>query len=256
MKKVLFAMLALGMLVSCKDLKVISQSDKPLQSEQRALTGFERIELLGSLDVKYQQADSFSVRVEAPADVLRYVETRVDGNKLVVNMEGEGKVINLGVKDADGVTVYVTSPDFIGIELRGSGDFDCRGHLDTDVLDISVRGSGDAEFDDVICDRVNVSLVGSGDVEVKNIVTHRTGIELVGSGDIEMNQRQVAQTDIELKGSGDITLRMDNGGEVNARLLGSGDITLRGDAKRLEQYTRGSGDIDVKGLRLDGSVKK
>lgn len=229
MKKILLSVVALGMLASCSchGLKV-NYSKKEQAEERRMLRDFERIELLGSLDVTYQQADSFAVWVKAPVDIVKDVETRVEGNKLVINMKGENRVVNFGVTDGDDVTVYVTSPDFIGIELKGSGDFDCKQLLDTDNLDIVLRGSGDIEFDDVICDRVNVSLVGSGDVEVKHVKTQRSQVELVGSGDVKMNY--------------------DDSGEVEASLMGSGDIKLTGNVRSYKSNVRGSGEMDTKAL--------
>ena len=232
MKKLILAVLTLGMLTSCScsGLNVsFSHTDAQAQ-EQRSLTGFERIELFGSLDVKYQQADSFSVRVEAPVEVLKKVETRVDGNKLVVKMKGDGNFINFGVADSRNVTVYVTSPDFLGIMLKGSGDFECQRLLDTDNLEISLQGSGDISFDDILCDQVDVSLVGSGDVDVKNVKTQRSYINLVGSGDVKMN--------------------FDNSGMVEANLTGSGDITLNGKVQRYNSSVRGSGDMNIGGLMI------
>ena len=232
MKKGLLAVFALGMLASCScsGLNVRFTHSEPQAAEERALTGFERIELFGSLDVKYQQADSFSVRVEAPVEVLKKVETSVDGNKLVVKMKGDGNFINFGVADSRNVTVYVTSPDFLGIMLKGSGDFECLRLLDTDNLEISLQGSGDISFDDVICDQVDVSLVGSGDVDVKNVKAQRSYINLVGSGDVKMN--------------------FDNSGMVEANLTGSGDITLNGKVKRYNSHVRGSGDMNTGGLMI------
>ena len=233
MKKVflsLIALVALGMLTSCScnGLNVNFTRTKPLVERTRQIKGFERIELQGSLDVKYCQADSFSVLVKAPADVIKDVETRVDGNKLVVNMKGSNKFLNIGVSDSEDVTVYVTSPDFIGIELKGSGDFKCKGLLDTDKLDISLNGSGDIEFDDIICDEVNVSLVGSGDVEVKNVKMLRSNVNLVGSGDIKV--------------------KYDDSGKVEANLTGSGDIELTGEVTEYKSNVRGSGDMHRNGL--------
>lgn len=232
MKKVLLAAIVVaGMMSSCKTEGFrITKHHEPLTEESRRLTGFERIELLGSLDVKYMQADSFSVIVKAPKDVISHVVTRVEGNKLMVNMKGGDRVINLGMADSDDVTVYVTSPDFLGIELKGSGDFDCIQLLDTDTLDIVLKGSGDIEFDDILCDRVNVSLVGSGDVEVKRVKTQQSRVELVGSGDIKM--------------------RFDDSGWVESRLTGSGDIELKGTVKDHKYQVRGSGDMHVKELRV------
>ena len=230
MKKVLFAVLTLGILTSCScsGLNVKFSHTAAHAEEQRSLTGFDRIELLGSLDIKYQQSDSFSVRVDAPVEILKKVVTRVEGDKLIVNMEGEGEMINFGVPDGDNVTVYVTSPDLLGIALRGSGDFECQHLLDTDNLDIMLNGSGDIKFDDIICDQVNVSLVGSGDVELKHVKMLRSYVNLVGSGDIKVNY--------------------DNSGAVEANLTGSGDITLSGSVKDYKSNVRGSGDMHAEQL--------
>lgn len=227
------AILALGMLASCAcdGLKVYMYKTEPLAEENRRISDFERIELLGSLDVKYMQADSFSVKVKAPVDVLKNVETRVEGSTLKINMRGEGNWLHFGISDSKNVTVYVTSPDFLGIELRGSGDFKCKHLLDTDNLDISLNGSGDIEFDDILCDCINVSLVGSGDVELKKVKALQSYINLVGSGDIKM--------------------RFDDSGTVESDLTGSGDITLSGSVKRYHSNVRGSGDMHSEGLRVE-----
>jgi hypothetical protein len=249
MKQIVFAVAMMALVASCANIK-FRVGDKAVAEEQRELTGFERIEQFGSLDVRYRQGDTFSVRVEAPKDVVKDVETIVRGNCLVVRMKGEGSVVNFGIADSDGVTVYVTSPDFLGIELRGSGDFVCEGLLDTDNLDIWLKGSGDITFNDVICDRANIQQVGSGDVKVRQLTAQQTDVELVGSGDMEVTQRQVAQTRIELKGSGDIKMKCRQCGSVISRLIGSGDITLNGDVASLGSSTRGSGDINTDGLTV------
>ena len=218
-------------LTSCTSCKVSRWHVETSQaSETRTLRGFERIELLGSLDVKYQQADSFSVEVCAPEKYLDKVETIVEGNRLVLRMKGDGKFINFGVSDGDGVKVYVTSPDLIGVTLRGSGDFECVHLVDTDNLDITLNGSGDIKFADVICDRVNVSLVGSGDVDMREVKTLWAGVSVVGSGDVKM--------------------RFENSGKVEANITGSGDITLKGTVSNYQYNVRGSGDMHTEELKI------
>ncbi len=231
MKKMFFAAVALmALMTSCHVRNFrLSRSHENLVEESRQLTGFERIELQGSLDVKYLQADSFSVVVKAPQEVIDKVETRVVDHTLVVNMKGENTIINFGVSDGDDVSVWVTSPDFLGIVLRGSGDFDSEGLVDTDTLNIELNGSGDIEFHNIICDRMNVNLVGSGDVEVKNVKTQWSGVNLVGSGDIK--------------------IKFDDSGVVESKLVGSGDITLKGIVRDFRSQVRGSGDMDTDELR-------
>ncbi len=218
-------------LTSCTSCKVSRWHVETSQaSETRELSGFERIELQGSLDVKYQQADSFSVEVSAPEQYLDKVETIVEGNRLVLRMKGDGKFINFGVSDGDGVKVYVTSPDLIGVTLRGSGDFECVHLVDTDNLDITLTGSGDIKFADVICDRVNVSLVGSGDVDMREVKTLWAGVSVVGSGDVKM--------------------RFENSGKVETNITGSGDITLKGTVSNYQYNVRGSGDMHTEELKI------
>ena len=226
MKKVLFILAIVGMLVSCTSCDFrIGRYSKMLVTVERPLKGFERIQQMGTMSVEYVQADSFSVKVKAPKEVVDQVETRVEGNVLIVNMKGGTNFLNFGVADGKDVTVYVTSPDFLGIELVGTGDFSCKNLLDTDNLDVVLKGTGDVEFDHVICDNINVSLVGTGEIDVKKVRTLQALVELTGAGDVEVN--------------------FDEAGFVDSRLLGTGDIKLTGTVRQLKKQVRGVGDMDT-----------
>ena len=230
MKKVLLAVLTIGTLASCscQGVKMDWTRTKPHGEVTYAMSGFERINLTGSLDVKYMQADSSSVTVSGPVEAIKDVETRVEGNVLKIRMKGDSNWFNFGVKDTEGITVYVTSPDFLGISLQGSGDFECQGLLDTDNLDVELQGSGDVTFNDIICDKVNVSVLGSGDVRLKHVKALQSTNEVVGSGDIKIHY--------------------DNSGAVESTIVGSGDITLSGGVKSSKYEVRGSGDMHTNDL--------
>ena len=228
MKRIVFAIMAVVLLTSCKFDVTKTVTVKSTVEEPRFLKGFERIQLMGSMNVKYAQADSFSVRVHAPQDVIQKIETTAEGNTLKVSTKRGTSIIHIGSVDSDDVIVYVTSPDFLGVSLMGSGDFMCTRPLDTDTLDIDLKGSGDIYFKDIICDRVNVSVVGSGDVSVNNVKTQQAKLSVIGSGDIEM--------------------AFDNSGEVDAQVKGSGDIELKGTVRKMNKRRFGSGDIDTEEL--------
>lgn len=241
----------LFLVLATMSMVALAAGDEAKAEEKRPLKGFERIEMQGNLDVRYRQGNAFSVVVRAPRAVIKHVETRVEDNKLVVRMKPSSSIFSLRRVSGADVTVLVTSPDLIGVELSGSGDFECRTHLDTDVLDLKVKGSGDIDFWDVICDRVNVSVTGSGDAELKKLVAQQSNLQLVGSGDVKVNQQNVSLTRIELKGSGDVKVGCTQCGKVEARLMGSGDITLTGDVRQLNKTVRGSGDVETKGLKVN-----
>lgn len=243
MKKYFFA----GVILLLVAAQVMAGDDKEV-SEQRSLSGFEKIVLKGSPTIKYTQGNQFKVEVRAPKDIVKNVQTYVKGKTLEVSVRSR-KWPWRGSKDKD-VTVLVTSPDLIGIELLGSGDFECKSHLDTDNLVVRLKGSGDIDFSDIICDKLNASVVGSGDLTIDKVISQTAEIDLVGSGDIKIRQEKVNQTKIDLKGSGDIALSLQSCGIVDCHLFGSGDITLQGDVTKLNTYKRGSGGISTKKLKI------
>ena len=247
MKKLFLFLVAVLAISFSAHLYAFTSNDRV--EENRPVKSFERIRLQGSPDIKYTQGKTCSVRVKAPKNIIKKVETRVEGNCLVVSLK-DNRVFSFSAIKNDEITVYVTSPDLIGVEVQGSGDFECKTLLDTDNMEISLRGSGDVNFSDIICDRIKTSLVGSGDIDSKKVTAQQSSVELVGSGDVAVKQYNVKQTQLELKGSGDIKVVCDHCDVVNCRLVGSGDITLSGTVKKLNKTTRGSGDIHTKGLTI------
>ena len=243
MKKYFFACVVLMLVATL----VWAGNDNKV-SEQRSLSGFEKIVLKGSPTIKYTQGSQFKVEVQAPKDIIKNVQTNVNGKTLEVSIKSR-KWSWRGIKDQN-VTILVTSPDLIGVELLGSGDFECKSHLDTDHLDVMLKGSGDIVFTDIICDKLTTSVVGSGDLTIDKVISQTADIDLIGSGDIKIKEQKVNQTKVGLKGSGDIALTLQNCGVIDCRLLGSGDITLRGDVTKLNSYTRGSGDIHTQKLKI------
>lgn len=217
--------------------------------EPRHLAGFERVEVIGSPTVRYMQADTTSVSVCGPKELVSEIITEVSGGKLTIRNRGKMGLVNFRFNDDDKLYVAVSSPDIIGVEVSGSGDFISQHHIDTDQLNVRLKGSGNVSFSDVICDRCDIELIGSGDIDFERLDTRRTSASLVGSGDIDINQFRVLQTDLLLRGSGDIDVSFqDDCGAVSAVLQGSGDISLKGRVRQLHQSKQGSGTIDTSDL--------
>jgi hypothetical protein len=231
---------------SCmNERKLMSVFDSEKITERRAHDGFERIEILGSPTVYYAQADSFSVCVKGPKSIVEDIITEVDGSTLKIRNRGKIGIFNFTVVDDDETAVYVTSPDLTHVQLSGSGDFVSDGRIDTDHASFVLRGSGDIDVADVICDDCEVLLVGSGDFDMKRLDAKEVAVSLIGSGDIEMNLWNVTSTSLALKGSGDIeTVFKEGCRHVDCELQGSGDIKLAGAVSRFNKHKVGSGNID------------
>ena len=210
---------------------------------------FNKVTLFASCNVHYKQGDTCSVRVVGDKQLVKNLITQVINNELQIRMKPyKGDLMRLLNKTE--LNVYVTSPDLLAVKVAGSGDFEATGTVDTDTMRIALTGSGDMDFANLICDRVEATLRGSGDVELKNVQADYTNLNLLGSGDMKVNLKNARNADASLTGSGDLKVGFDNCGIVNCKLLGSGDIELKGRIRQLNQNSTGSGDIETSGLKV------
>lgn len=212
---------------------------------------FKKIVLKASDKIVYKQGDVASMKIRGPRALVDAVVVNQNGTTLSVtrkssfnNGTGIKGLWNSIRSESINVVIYVTSPDLVEVQLTGSGDFEGKGKIDTDKLDLVLRGSGDIDFDDIICDAINVSLIGSGDVEIDKVESITSNIQLQGSGDVKVGQYNVRVTNLNLYGSGDIDVQCEKCDEVNASLQGSGDITISGQYNMKTKSVRGSGDIN------------
>lgn len=236
-------------LVSCHNTAMIS---KDYVTEDRLIKGFEEVEVVGSPNVYYTQADSFSVRVKGPDNFVDNILTEKNGKTLTVRNKGKWGVVNISFSDEDELAVYVTSPDLVAVRVNGSGDFISTDLIDTDNMNITLRGSGDINIDKLLCDRCDVELIGSGDIDLPEVEAKEASAVLVGSGDIKMGLSKVADTHLSLKGSGDIKVDFSEGcRSVDCTVNGSGDIGLSGKIGHFRGEKHGSGDIDIANLTIE-----
>lgn len=263
MKKILTMVLgcALTMLatVGCSSEKGnIYFGSKKLSGEvitqNRDIKGFDKIYISGCPTVYYTQGSKTSVVVKADKAIANDIKTTISGNTLSISYKGGSTRLGFGfnsnINIGDAMKIYVTSPDITGVILQGSGDFICENKIDTDNMDIQLKGSGDINIGSIICDKISTSLVGSGDIDVKSADVLKAYVELVGSGDIDMSLANTHNTDISLKGSGDIDINFNNCVSVNSQLKGSGDIELKGNVEHLTKDELGSGEHNTSKLKV------
>lgn len=248
----LVMMTAVMTMTSCQSLwKKQSLFEAHFVNESRNLKDFEEIEINGSPTVYYTQSDSFSIKVKGPEELVDNIVTTLDDKTLIIRNKGKLGIINVQFGDDEELAVYVTSPDLTSIRLNGSGDFISNERIDTDDMQVVLRGSGDIKVNDMICDRCQIELVGSGDIELDHLDAVKVSAVLIGSGDVDLGLQNVDETSLSLKGSGDMSASFgDNCGFVDCELRGSGDISLKGTVRKFSQRTNGSGSVDVDKLSI------
>lgn len=200
-------------------------------SRQMNVAYFSKIDIKGGANVVFRQTNGGKPKVTVAgykADV-DMVSVKSDGRTLTITQADNRSGWHVFGSGKE-VTVYVSAPDLTAVNIFGSGDFRADGKVDTDNLLVVVKGSGDVDMRNVICDNADIQISGSGDVEIKNLVAQRhAGIKVYGSGDVE--------------------IKFTRSGYVTCGVYGSGDVELKGYVKGLKKNVKGSGEIETDGLK-------
>ena len=206
--------------------------------EDRHLTGFHAVNVSGSFDVIITQGSTESVKVEAPADVIREVLTEVKGGTL--NIHNKDHVSWGNIFGNKKVVVYVSIREVTGVSLTGSGDVSFKGGINANNLRIQLTGSGD------LGGKVNTkylegSVTGSGDVKLSGHADDQR-VSVTGSGDYTAGDLTTTNTIVSVGGSGDASVNASE--SIKASVTGSGDIHYSGHPKNVAKSKTGSGDIN------------
>ena len=245
--------------------------------ETRNVDTFTRLSFRVGGKLYLKQGSPQKVELEGPKDLLREIETKVDGDRLIIGKEG--KWMDWNWHDNDKITVYVTVKDIDAISVSGSGDLFGQGKFSTGNLKLNVSGSGSMEIEadangdveadvsgsgDVnlkgTCNNFNSDVSGSGKVVLSIAVRERVDFGLSGSGKIqaEGSAREVKthisgsgkvlasnleadKCDIRISGSGDVEINVET--DLDATISGSGSVTYRGNPSHVNSHASGSGSI-------------
>lgn len=192
---------------------VLVGSGKPA-SVERAPPPFERIALRSAENVEVRVGGKTSVKVSGDDNLLELVETRVEGDTLVIESRGSYRT---------------KTPLLVEVQLPSLRHF-------------ALDGSADARLSGIRGERLGVELNGSGDIEASGEVGELE-VEVNGSGDADLGELRAKRVEAELNGSGDIDVAASE--ELRAEINGSGDIRYRGAPAKLRSEVNGSGDVEA-----------
>lgn len=224
-----------------------------LETQTREAAGFSRVSCTTSIDCELRPG-AFRVEVTADSNLLQHLETRVDGDTLVVRSEKslrlhrDAKVVihlpRLEQAKASGSgdlrISRVEAADELVLRTTGSGDVHFEGSAQ--ALAVDTNGSGDVKLRlESPLKELELEMTGSGDVVIEGGRADYVSAELSGSGDLDAEHLTVRTGRFVSTGSGDIRCDLD-GGSAEFRSTGSGDIRYSGEA-RVRAHTSGSGGI-------------
>lgn len=225
----LFAVMAM---VSCEKIN----GEGPVVTEQRAISNFSEIAIAIPGKVFYKQDSVYKVELQAQQNVLDVVQTRLNGNELLLKLEN-GKVL----RHHQQIIVVISSPQINRVALSGAADVTVANTIHAPALKINVSGSGNLSFNNVVvAGRLTAQLDGSGNINIQSGTAKDEQFSISGSGNINGGD-VLAETGISsISGSGNIYINASK--ELMATISGSGSVYYRGNP-RVSAHVSGSGRV-------------
>ena len=181
-------------------------------SENRELTNFSSINLIGGIDVNIKFSDKYNCTVVSDENLIPYIKTEVVNNNLQIS-------INKNYSSIEGIEVNVNAPEYDEVSISGSGDINII-DFKNDNLSLNISGSG------------NITANG----EVQTLIA-----KISGSGDIISAELISKSATITINGSGNAKIWASD--SISAQINGSGNIEYYGNPINVKSKINGSGDI-------------
>jgi len=202
--------------------RVVRGSGKVV-TEERAVSGFDRVSLTGAGDVIVTQGEREALTVETDDNLMPYLKTEVKNGTLTLGFTEEGRRVNL--RPSKGIKFHLQVKELSGLELLGAGDLKAAS-LDADRLEILLTGAGNVEVAALKAKVLVVHLNGAGNVELTGRVAEQD-IALNGAGDYAAGELESQVVNVRLNGAGNATVWASD--TLDARIPGVGQVRYYGD---------------------------
>jgi hypothetical protein len=236
---VLFATVLAVALQGCVGFTIIYGSGR-VSEQERNVSGFDEVALSGQGTLHIEVGRKESLRIEAERNLMRYLETEVDGDRLRIGVQN-----GVLLRNTRPIHYYLTVKDLDTLVLSGSGKI-IAPDLKASTFAVTVSGSGEIEMEDLKADDVRFQISGSGDLSVDELDADTLEVNVSGSGDLDIAAGDVREQAITISGSGKYVARGLESEEARTCISGSGTATIQV-SETLDAHIAGSGDVHYLG---------
>jgi hypothetical protein len=215
----LLVLAAIGVVLLVRDVLPGSSKSSGVQgsgvaaTSTRVLANFNSIDLAGSNNVTVVAGARQSVVVHADRNLLSHVTTQVKAGKLII-----GDVGSFAAKSP--MYVEVSVPSLAALDLSGSGNITVTG-IRASLLTATLSGDGNIYASGSVT-RLDVSIDGSGTAQFSDLIARNVDAAVGGSGTIFVTATQ--SLDAKVPGDGTV-LYSGSPPQVTSSITGSGAVT-------------------------------
>ena len=211
------------------------QGDGNVISQNRAITGFNSVDVSSAIELFVTQDSAYAVKVETDNNLQSFVEVYKEGDVLNVHQQN-----NTSLEPTGGsVKVYVSAPLFK--EMQASGACTIKGMnkiTSSESLNVSLSGASNVIMDvsapNVVLDLSGASHVdlrgqtkdlsiegsGSSNIDAFNLLSENANISLSGAGNADVH----ASVKLEAHASGAANINYKGNPTVNSNTSGAGSV--------------------------------
>lgn len=190
------------------------------------VSGFERVRVDGSYDVRIVTGGPFSAVATGDADALRRLNVRVDGGTLVVATGTDGA----GARSAPGgaVVVRVSVPTPVRAALVNGGGRLAIDRMKSQRVELGVNGGGTLRAEGIDSGEVIASLTGAGSLAAGG-KSGRATFTAYGTGSVDATALDVNDLTVRTNGSGSGSFAARYTARISA--FGLGPVSVAGAPK-------------------------
>jgi len=225
-----FAVLFVG-LVACEDEFGIVGNGRPT-TETRSARYFDEVSSSGSFNVYVVQGEEPSIEITAESNLLPYIETDFEGNRLRIRTEG---MHNL--HETSPISIYLVTPQLEALVLSGSGRIQAES-FSANKFSVVVSGSGKV-ISSVDTPELDAVISGSGQLLLEGYCAE-ADMGISGSGTIDAYDLAIDDCDVVISGSGNAWVNVEN--HLDVRISGSGNVHYI-NFPNVTSSTSGSGQV-------------
>ncbi|MFH2141456.1 MAG: head GIN domain-containing protein [Bacteroidota bacterium] len=219
--------------ISCRDpFHTGIKGNGHVVNEARSVSSFDEIKSCDDFNVFVTQDSINSIIVEAEENLVPYISTEINGNKLTIKTEKNrnlhntkpvniylhtGSLSHVSLSGSGNINIEGANTGFLELDISGSGNINCQ--IDAGSIDAHIAGSGDMTLAGT-SDESNFKISGSGKIRSYNLEQYNCHSDISGSGNIYVFANDLL--DVDISGSGNVYYI--GIPSVNTRITGSGSV--------------------------------
>ena len=205
--------------------------------EERPLDTFTEVEVSGAGTLILTQGAAVSLSIEAPQEVLRDLDTKVEGGVLKMGPRSDRPTVHPWPGKED-ITYHLSVRDLSRVDLRGATDVRSKNTLTPARLEISGAGSHDVNLQ-VESGALRLDMQGSGRVTVAG--TSDT-LHFVSKGSARLHATGLSCRAASVDCNGSSRVEIGDSQELAVRIAGNAEVSYTGDPM-LSTAIYGSGKV-------------